>query len=188
MELSLSSKKIHPKKFALYVAFLSIIMMFTGFTSAYIVRKSQGRWLDFDFPTNFFWSTIAIVASSIILHIAYKAFLNNKSSVYRYSLVISFLLGLVFIYFQIMGWKELEGQNVFLQTNPSGSFLYVISGMHLVHVLGGVIAMILALIHAFYLPFKVTKTRILRFELTVWYWHFVDILWIYLLIFFLTQQ
>ena len=58
MELALSKKKIHPKKFALYVSFLSIIMMFTGFTSAYIVRKSQGRWLDFDFPLNFFWSIL----------------------------------------------------------------------------------------------------------------------------------
>ena len=89
---------------------------------------------------------------------------------------------------QYQGWKALQAIGVELTTNPSSSFIYVISGIHAAHVLGGVAALLVATMHAFSLPFKVTGARKLRFELTLIYWHFVDFLWVYLFVFFMIQQ
>jgi cytochrome c oxidase subunit 3 len=87
-----------------------------------------------------------------------------------------------------MGWSTLHAHGIEVSGNPSGSFFYVISGLHVAHVLGGIVALIMALIHAFMLPFKVTEVLRHRFELVCHYWHFVDILWIYLLSFMIIQQ
>ena len=94
---------------------------------------------------------------------------------------------MVFLALQYKGWEELSASGIELTTNPSGSFIYVISGVHATHVLGGLAILGIALMHAFILPFQVTGKRKLRFELTLTYWHFVDILWIYLLAFWVTQ-
>lgn len=109
------------------------------------------------------------------------------TALYRGLLVLGSVLGLSFIVLQYQGWLDLEAMGVTLTGNPSGSFLYVISGVHATHVLGGVAILAIALLHAFALPHQVTPKRKLRFELTLTYWHFVDALWIYLLIFFVNQ-
>ncbi len=183
-----SRNKIHPKKFALLAACASITMMFAAFTSAYIVRQAAGNWLEFQMPALFFYSTAVIVASSICIHGSYYAFLKGSPKMYRGLLVLSFLLGLGFIQLQYEGWNALHAIGVELTGNPSGAFVYVISGLHAAHVLGGLAAIVVALIHAFMLDYKVTPARKLRFEMTWTYWHFVGILWIYLLSFFVLQQ
>ncbi len=179
--------KIHPKLFALLVACASITMMFAAFTSAYIVRQAAGNWLEFRLPDVFFVNTAVILLSSITLHASYLAFKRGQEKAYRYLLLVSLLLGLTFIVLQYQGWQALQAIGVSLNTNPSGSFVYVISGVHAAHVLGGVAALGIALLHAFVLPFRVTEGRKLRFEMTLTYWHFVDILWVYLLLFFTLQ-
>ena len=180
--------KIHPKKFALWAACASIVMMFTAFTSAYIVRQAAGNWLEFKLPSIFLASTIIIIISSIMLQLAYRAFLNQKTSTYRSFLTISTVLGLVFIALQYQGWLDMQAIGVELVGNPSGSFIYVISGVHAAHVIGGLAALAVALLHAFSLPHKVTPARKLRFELTLTYWHFVDALWVYLFVFFILNH
>ena len=102
--------------------------------------------------------------------------------------MLSFILGLAFVALQYQGWLDLTAIGVELTGNPAGSFIYVISGVHAAHVLGGLAAILVAMVQAFSLKYKVTKKRKLRFELTLIYWHFVDFLWIYLLLFFLSQQ
>lgn len=180
--------KIHPKKFALWTACVSMMMMFAGFTSAVIIRRAAGNWLEFPLPDMFFYSTAVIVLSSITLHISYWAFKRMNTGLYRGMLVVSFLLGLLFVALQYMGWQAMGQMGVNIDTNPSGSFVYVISGVHAAHVLAGVGVLTVALLHAFSLPHKVTPARTLRFELTYTFWHFVDLLWIYLLVFFIMQQ
>ncbi len=180
--------KIHPKKFALWVACASMTMMFAAFTSAYIVRQASGNWLEFNLPDVFSYSTGVILASSIVLHCAYIAFKKRNVFLYKGLLVLALLLGIAFVVLQYQGWLAMEKMGVQLTGNPSGSFVYVISGLHAAHVLGGISAIIVALVHAFALKFKVTKVRILRFELTLTYWHFVDLLWIYLFLFFIYQK
>jgi len=180
--------KIHPVKFALWVACASITMMFAAFTSAYMVRQAAGNWVEFRLPNMFFVSTAVILLSSVTLHGAYIAFKKESKRLYQSLLILTLILGLGFVVLQYEGWQALAAIGVELTGNPSGSFVYVISGVHAAHVLGGVAALLVALIHAFALKFKVTDKRKLRLELTLTYWHFVDLLWIYLLVFFILQR
>lgn len=180
-------QRIHRHKFALWAACASIIMMFLALTSAYIVRKGQGNWLEFELPSLFYWSTGIIIASSVILQLSYIAFKKNNTAIYKGGMVIAFLLGLAFLVTQYQGWLAMEGIGVELNTNPSGSFIYVISALHAAHVLGGIGVLTVALMHAFGLKHRVTSKRKLRFELTLTYWHFVGVLWIYLIGFFILQ-
>jgi cytochrome c oxidase subunit III len=179
--------KIHPKKFALWVGCASMLMLFAAFTSAYIVRQAAGNWLEFRLPDIFYINTGVILLSSAALHGSYLAFKRGKTQAYRVLLVITLILGVAFLALQYQGWQALTDIGVGLTTNPSGSFVYVISGVHAAHILGGIAALVVAIIHATALPHKVTKARKLRFELTSIYWHFVDFLWIYLLVFFTIQ-
>lgn len=185
---SYSNNKIHPKKFGLYLAFASITMMFAGLTSAYIVRQAAGNWLEFKLPNIFFVNTLVILFSSVTIHLAYRSFLAGNEKKYKLLLLISGILGLLFIVLQYVGWTELNSIGVDLKGNPAGSFVYAISGIHAAHVLGGVAAIAIANVHAFSLPFKVTPARKLRFELTYQYWHFVDLLWVYLIVFMVMQR
>ena len=180
--------KIDSKKLALLIGCASIVMMFAGLTSAYIVRRAGGNWLEFRLPNIFFINTIVMLLSSVAIHSAYIAFKKGNEVLYKGLLVLSFILGLAFVVLQYQGWLDLTAIGVELTGNPAGSFIYVISGVHAAHVLGGLAAILVAMIQAFSLKYKVTKKRKLRFELTLIYWHFVDFLWIYLLIFFLSQQ
>lgn len=186
-QLTEKYKAYDSQKFAMWLAIAGITMMFMALTSAYIVRKASGNWLEFTLPSMFFISTGIIMLSSATLHISYKSFLNRNAKAYRFFLLMTFVLGLLFVVTQYLGWKDMEEMGVYLTGNPSGSFVYAISGFHVAHVLGGMAALSVALIHAFFLKFKVTKKRKTRFQLVTHYWHFVDILWIYLLVFFMMQ-
>lgn len=177
--------RIHPHRFALYVSFASIMMMFAALTSAYIVRHAAGQWLEFSLPAQFYFSTATIILSSICLHYSYSSFLNNKERGYKLFLPLAFLLGIAFVVFQYQGWSSLFEMGVDLKLNVSGSFLYLITGLHALHVLGGIAAILVAILHAYTLPFIVTDKRKTRFQLVLHYWHFVDVLWIYLLGFLL---
>ena len=180
--------KIHPHKFALWVAMASIIMMFAALTSAYLVRQAAGNWLEYRMPGIFYINTAVILLSSITLHGSYLSFKAGKELLYKGLLVISFILGIAFVVMQYYGWMALYDIGIYLTGNPSGAFFYMISGLHAAHVLGGVSALVVALIHAFVLKFKVTRKRKNRFQLVLQYWHFVDILWIYLFVFVLLQH
>lgn len=177
--------RIHPKKFALYVSFASIIMMFGALTSAYIVKSAAGNWLEYTMPSYFYYSTAVLLLSSVTLHAAYINFKNENEIPYKLLLLISFVLGITFVALQYYGWQALFGVGLDLKANVSGSFLYLITGLHAAHILGGLAAIMVAILHAFSLPFIVTEKRKLRFQLVIHYWHFVDALWIYLLIFLL---
>lgn len=178
--------KIHPSKFALWIGCASITMMFAALTSAYMVRKAAGNWVEFPLPTVFYASTAAIILSSILLHSSYLAFKRGNASLYKGFLLATFVLGIAFLILQYRGWVALDAI-LPLGNNPSADFLYAISGFHAAHILGGITALIIASAHAFMLKYKITPARQLRFELTLTYWHFVDILWIYLFIFLLIQ-
>jgi len=177
--------RIHPQRFALYISFASIIMMFTSLTSAYIVRSAAGEWLEFGLPGHFFLSTIVLLVSSVTLHGSYYSFNRNREGLYKGLLIMSFLLGIAFVTLQYYGWTTLFERGVDFKANVSGTFLYLITGLHALHIIGGIAAIVVAMLHAFTLPFVVTQKRKNRFQLVVHYWHFVDFLWIYLLVFLL---
>ncbi len=185
---TLRNNKIHPKVFALVTACVSMTMLFAAFTSAYVVRQAAGNWLEFPLPTYFYISTGIIILSSVFLHGSYTSFKNGKEAMYKGLMVMSALLGIGFVICQVLGFYEMEAMGIELTGNPSGSFVYVIAAVHAAHVLAGIAVLTVAMMHAFLLPFKPTPARKLRFQQTIIYWHFVDILWVYLLFFFILQQ
>ncbi len=176
--------KIHPLKLTLWVGIGSIIMMFAAFTSAFIVRRSAGNWYEFELPSLFFFNTLVIILSSVTLHYSFQAFKTGNEKRYKALLIATFVLGIAFVVLQYMAWEQMTAMGATFTVNPSSSFVYLISGVHAAHVLGGIATLVTAMIHAFLLPYKPTPRRTQRFELVVQYWHFVDVLWLYLVIFF----
>jgi len=176
-------KKIHPHKFTMWVAIGSIVMMFAGLTSAFIVKSNQVGWRTIDIPQVFWISTAVIIASSITLQMALRSFKQREMNRYRPLIGVTLLLGAAFIYLQWMGFQQLWDQKITLKGSGAGQFLYVIFGLHAVHVLGGIIALIVMFIKAF--TGKVKLYSSVPVEVMATYWHFVDLLWLYLLVFFL---
>lgn len=173
--------KIHPHKFALWIGIGSILMMFAGLTSAYIVKRNQANWASFDIP-NYFWvSTVAILLSSVTIYLAGKAFKERLMKKYRVLIAATLALGIIFIFFQVLGFVNLWESGNSLQASVSYSFLYVIVGFHAVHVLGGMVILIVMALKAY--KANTRSYNSVPVELTATYWHFVDLLWIYLLIF-----
>jgi cytochrome c oxidase subunit III len=173
--------RLHPYKFNMWIGLASIIMMFAGFSSAYIVKRNQANWLTFDIPLVFWYSTGVIILSSITLMLSRKAFLNRQMKQYKSWLGVTTLLGFVFVLMQYFGFVQLWDSGITITRNVSFSFLYVIVAVHALHVLGGVVALLIYYVKSFR-----TKTKIynsLSIDLMSTYWHFVDFLWLYLLIF-----
>lgn len=178
-----NNSRINPQLFSLWMGMASIVMLFGALTSAYIVKQGAGNWLDFRVPSIFYLSTAIIILSSVTLHIARNAFRNAKESRFKLFVIISLILGFAFLICQYYGWNMLFKSGVDLKTNAAGSFFYLITGLHAAHILGGIGALLATAINAFTLNFKVTEKRKNRIEMTLHYWHFIDALWVYLLIF-----
>jgi len=178
-------RRLHPYKFTLWVGIASILMMFAGFTSAYIVKRNQSNWLEFNLPTMFWYSTVVILLSSLTMYLATKAFKARNMARYRTLITVTAALGVLFIVLQFEGFKSVTDQGVKLfgvGSNAAGSFLGVITGVHMLHVLGGVIALLIMFFKAFSSRRKNYSS--LPIEVVSIYWHFVDALWIYLFIFY----
>ena len=183
--ISEQKRKIHPHKFTLWVAIGSILMMFAGLTSAYIVKRSQASWLMIEIPMMFWYSTATILASSVTVQLALKALKKREMINYRRLLVVTAVLGVLFIVLQVAGFRQFAAQDIRLVgagSNASYSFLLAISGIHGVHVLGGVVALVVIAIRA--LNSSTRSYSSVPLEIAATYWHFVDALWIYLFIFF----
>ena len=174
-------KKIHPHKFIMWVGIASILMMFAGFTSAYIIKRNQPKWVTYDLPQAFWYSTVAILLSSVTLYLALSSFKNRQMPKYRQLITATVVLGIIFIVLQIVGFRQLTQNGMALGNEVSVDFLYVIIGVHAVHVAGGIIALIVLFAKAF--RTKVRSYNSIPVEVASTYWHFVDALWIYLLVF-----
>lgn len=168
----------------LWVGIVSMVMLFAGLTSAYIVRQAEGNWLYFDIPQPFYTSTIIIVLSSITMILAKWAISRDKVALANGALVTTLVAGLAFAYSQFQGWGELVDMGVFFagrEANAAGSFLYVLTGLHLAHLGGGILALLFTSIKG--LLGKYSAENHIGIDVAATYWHFLDILWIYLLLF-----
>lgn len=174
-------KKIHPHKFTLWIGIAGMLMMFAGFTSAYIIKRNQAKWVSFELPVVFWISTAAIILSSITIFLAGRSFKERQMQHYRSFMTATLILGVLFIILQVIGFKQLWNAGITLTGNVSYSFLYVIVLAHALHVAGGVVALLVMFIRA--LRTKVRSYNSVPVEVLSTYWHFVDALWIYLLIF-----
>jgi cytochrome c oxidase subunit 3 len=175
--------RIHPHKFTLWVGLGSVIMMFAGLTSAYIVKGGQPEWTTVEIPAVFYISTAVILASSVTVQLALKAFKERKMRTYRKLISVTAILGTLFIVLQTIGFGQLWQSGVNMRGSGAGQFLYIIFGLHGLHVLGGVAALLIIFIRAY--TSRVRNYNPVTIELASTYWHFVDLLWIYLFVFFL---
>ncbi|MFT4856064.1 MAG: cytochrome c oxidase subunit 3 [Algoriphagus sp.] len=177
---------MHPKKFALWLFIVSVVMVFAGWTSALIVRQAEGNWLDYDLPQIFWVTSGIVILSSISLHWAYISAKKDNFIQLRLGMSLAMILGVCFLVGQWFSWKALVASEVFFVGNPAGSFLYVLTGMHAVHLISGLIFLIFVLISTF--RYKVHSKSMNTFEMATTYWHFLGALWIYLFMFLLLNH
>jgi len=175
-----------PKKFVTWLFVLSSLMCFAGLTSAYIVRKAEGNWKIFDLPQAFYYTTVLILLSSLTLHLSLTNAKKGQLAKQKNYLVITIILGLGFLLGQYFAWKQLVANGIYFAGNPVESFLYVISGFHAFHIIAGILLLLFALTGIFS---KINQTKnIFRMEISTIFWHFIDILWIYLFVFLLINR
>ena len=178
---------VEPKKFVLWLLLVSSIMLFAGFTSAYIVRRGEGEWVVFELPIMFMLNTGVVVLSSVFMQWAYLAAKKDELNQTKIGLGLAIVLGTLFCIMQYWGWSQMVYNSIYFGfANPSGSFVYVITGLHLAHVVIGILYLITILIQTF--RFKVHKKAIRGIAMCNTYWHFVGILWIYLYVFLLLNR
>lgn len=177
---------MHPKKFALWLFMVTVVMVFAGLTSAYIVRQAEGNWLEYDLPLIFWINSGIVILSSLFLHFAYLSAKKDNLVGVRIGMSFSVLLGLAFLVGQWYSWIAMVDREVFFVGNPSGSFLYVFTGLHAVHLISGVIFLIIVLISSF--RYEVHSKSLISLEMAVTYWHFLAGLWLYLFMFLLLNH
>jgi len=169
----------------LWVAMISMVMFFAGLTSAYVISMKRDDWVTFDLPQAFYISTAFILLSSIVLFLSQRFLKKDNRKLSLLLLVITLLLGIGFVWYQYVGFNQLKSIGLFF-TGPdstvSTSFIIGITFMHVLHVLAGVIVLLVVIYNHFKYSYK--PNDMLGFELGAIFWHFVDILWIYLFLFF----
>jgi|SRR5690554_856385 len=164
----------------------SIVMIFAGLTSAYVISKSRPDWLtDFQLPQVFLWSTVVMVLSSVTFHLAKRAIKKDNRSTTSSLLGITLLLGLLFVFLQFRGFDEIIKSGYYFTGSESTittSFLYVVVLVHIAHLVGGLISLIIVIYNHY--KQKYNSSQVLGVELSVMFWHFLGILWLYLFLFF----
>lgn len=142
-------QKLHPKEFLMWAFLVSVFMIFAGFTSGYIVRRADGNWLEFVLPTGFLWSTIVVLLSSVSMQWAVSLARRDNLEKVKIAISITILLGVAFIFAQLNAYNQLVDMGLFLVGNPSSSFLYIITGMHALHIVSAIIVLFVIFANVF---------------------------------------
>jgi cytochrome c oxidase subunit 3 len=177
---------MNPKKFAMWIFIGSVVMLFASLTSAYIVRQAEGNWLYFELPGILTISTVVILLSSLTMQWAYWSSKKDNLQMVKTLVSITTLLGVAFLVLQFLGWRDLVANQVYLVGNPSGSFLYVITGLHGLHIISAMVFLMIVLVSTF--RFRVHSKNLLQMEMCTTYWHFLGGLWLYLFVFLLLYR
>ena len=172
-------------KLILLFAMVSMFMMFAGLTSAFVVSKSRADWLkDFQLPTAFYISTAVILSCSVTFHLAKKAIQKDNRNATTSFLLATLALGILFVILQFVGFRQIVDNGYFFTGSASTittTFLYIVTIVHLAHLLGGLISLLIIIYNHFKQKYNSTQT--LGIELGAMYWHFLDFLWVYLFLF-----
>lgn len=178
-------KKSRAKRMMLWFGIISLVMSFAGWTSAYVVSSTREDWLnDFQLPSAFLISVIVIIISSFTFILAKKAIKNNNIKQTTFFLLLTFALGIVFIFNQFNGFQQIVSSG-FNFTGPTSnvtmSYIYLIAMVHILHVVAALISLMVVIVNHF--RGKYSSENYLGLELSATFWHFVDILWVYLFLF-----
>jgi cytochrome c oxidase subunit III len=189
---------MNPRKFAMWLFIATVVMLFASLTSAYIVRRADGNWTQFEIPYLFWATTVVILLSSVTMQWAYFAAKKDNHSTVGLMVMLTFVLGVAFLIGQFFGWKELVFDNVYLVGNPSGSFVYVLTGLHWLHIVSALVYVLVTLVRV--MPAKVNPEvtldmtqkihsgNLASLEMCATYWHFLGVLWLYLFVFLLLTR
>jgi cytochrome c oxidase subunit 3 len=179
------SRTARSYKLILLFAMVSMTMMFAGLTSAFVVSKSRADWLkDFQLPIAFYYSTAAIIGCSVAFHLAKKAIQKNNQIKTTIFLLTTLVLGILFVILQFVGFGQIVDNGYYFTGSGSSittTFLYVVTVVHLIHLAGGVISLLIIIYNHFKQKYNSSQT--LGIELGAMYWHFLDLLWVYLFLF-----
>ncbi len=172
---------MNPKKFGMWLFLATVIMIFASLTSAYIVRRADGNWKLFELPSLFYWTSGIIILSSVSMQLAYYDFKKLNTGRVKFWISATVVLGLVFLLGQFYAWKQLVQSDIYFVGNPSESFVYVLSGLHGLHLVSALIFLLIVwrAVNKGLTPLK-GQTQI---EMCVTYWHFLGGLWLYLFAF-----
>jgi len=177
------------KKFSLWLGMIGMFMMFAALSSGFIVYTASGvdKGIKTILPNTFIWSTMAIVLSSLSIHLSFQAAKANQLAKQKVYLLITIALGIFFFFAQVDAWSILTERGIyFVNTNASQSFIYIFTGMHLAHIIAGLVILIRCFIGAARaIP---SDRNIFRMDLAAIFWHFLDLLWIYIYVFLLLNQ
>ncbi len=178
-------RKSKSAKLILLFAMVSMTMMFAGLTSAFVVSKSRADWLqNFQIPIAFYYSTVVIIGCSVMFYLAKKAIEKGNRSATTAFLLGTLALGILFVILQFAGFGQIIESGYYMTGQGSSittTFLYVIALMHLLHVAGGLISLLIIIYNHFKQKYNPTQT--LGIELGAMYWHFLDLLWVLLFLF-----
>lgn len=181
---------MHPNKFALWLFMITVVMLFGAFTSAYLVRREAGDWLQFKIPTIFLVNTLILVGSSLTMQLAHGWAKKDEFEKMKYAILATIGLGLLFMGMQMIGaWASLMEIKVYLggkESNPAGSFVYIFFIVHVMHLIAGV--GFLLYLYSQVVKFKVHSKNMLLMEMSATFWHFLDLLWVYLYVFLLINN
>lgn len=173
-------------KIGMWMALTAIVMLFAAFTSALIVRKGLSEdWVSTPMPSVLWLNTLLLLASSATLELCRQALTRRAGSQFASWLYATAGLGLLFLGGQFLAWRELAARGVYLASNPSSSFFYLFTAAHALHLLGGIIALFYVVTRA---PAIASgRQRRTALDVTAIYWHFMDGLWIYILLLLMTR-
>jgi cytochrome c oxidase subunit III len=182
-QTSLEDKELKAKvkKNLMWLAIITIIMLFGGLTSAYVVAMGKPNFVPVDVPVMFWISAAIIIISSITMNYAVSSAKKDNYQGIKTGVFLTLLLGIGFSVSQFLGWGQLVDQEVFLVGHPAGQYLFLLSGLHLAHLGGGLISLIVVSVYASNKAYS--SNNKLGLEIAAIYWHFLDALWIYLLLF-----
>ena len=172
------------KRMILWIFIITIVMLFGAWTSAYIVSKAEGRWMEFPMPNMMFFSTLALLASSIPMHLAYKSAKENNLERIKIMLFLTLFLAVIFIVLQLESFKELISNQIYFtgkQSNVSSQYLYSLTFFHALHIVAGIVFLLTTLYKS--IVKKIHSGNTLTIELCATFWHFLDGLWLFLYIF-----
>ncbi len=182
-------QSMNPKKFALWLFMVSVMMLFGAWTSAYIVKRGEPGWSSFELPGQFWLNTAMIILSSATMIWAHYSAKRDHLEHTKIALGITTILGLGFLVGQWLAWGKMVEMNYYFagsSSNSSSSFIYVLTGFHGLHIVSGVIFLLLVLFATF--KYKVHSKNMLRMEMCSTYWHFLGGLWLYLFVFLLLNR
>jgi cytochrome c oxidase subunit 3 len=179
------SRTARSYKLLLLFAMISMTMMFAGLTSAFVVSKSRADWLkDFQLPSAFYFSTALIIGCSLTFYLAKKAIQKNNQTATTTFLLATLALGIGFVILQFVGFGQIVANGYYFtgaESSITTTFLYIVTVVHLVHLAGGLISLLIIIYNHFKQKYNSTQT--LGIELGAMYWHFLDLLWVYLFLF-----